>query len=468
MSKKTITDTEINSTTDAADKIHVQEHNSTDAEIFTVYSHTGCWKRIKPINAAGLALWLKQETSGNQCPVSEGKAAWLNGIWKRRDSYPCIHRFPRNDENGERLLSELASAHASGQTDVAIALLDQIKKHLATSILLDSGHASSSAWKALPRIDPSLILKTKWLISSFLAEGNTQLAYGERGSFKSTFFLAAAKAVANGEQFLGMKTRRRRVLYLDYENPANVIKARNDDLELNLPFNANLVIWNRFGNEPPPRPGDPRLEAIVRACVEETGHGPWLIFDSWSSLLKPGDGGEFTGQSAPIYLNLRRLADLGATITIIDHSKKKKPEILYGGEDKEAKADLIHNLRMSPSNATPNNTTILVESWLKRAAPQGVGSFAFEVQGTCDEKGEWHIVALLPVKAPAEREKEQNIETLRSLIKENTNLGQDALSKLAAERGIPRELAISLLRKGDGKYWQVQKTGHNKSVYSLV
>ncbi len=146
------------------------------------------------------------------------------------------------DKKGERLLSDLSNAHANGQIDVTLALLDQIKNHLVSSIALKEG---DSIWGTLPRFDPTLVKKTNWLIHSFLAEASIQLVFGERGSFKSTLILAATKAVANGEEFLGLKTRRRRVLYLDFENPADVIKARNDDLGVGLPGNENLVVWNR-------------------------------------------------------------------------------------------------------------------------------------------------------------------------------------------------------------------------------
>ncbi len=189
-----------------------------------------------------------------------------------------------------------------------------------------------------------------------------------------------------------MKTRRRRVLYLDYENPANVISARNTDLRLGLP-GSDLIIWDRFGHGTPPKPGEQRLEGFVKDCVAATGHGPWIIFDSWSSLLNPGEGGELTGQTAYKFVELRRLADLGATITVIDHTRKYDRSIVYGGQDKEAKADSIHNLQLYDDNRA--HPVVLVRSWLKRNAPRNEGNFAFEVRGERDQKGNWHIRGLL-------------------------------------------------------------------------
>jgi hypothetical protein len=264
--------------------------------------------------------------------------------------------------------------------------------------------------------------------------------------------------VANREIFLGLKTRRRRVLLLDYENPANIIKARNDDLGLDLPRNQNLKLWDRFGPMPTPRPDDPLLEEIVKECVVKTGHAPWIIFDSWASLLKSGEGGELTGQIAPIYLHLRKFADLGATITILDHSRKYDKNKIYGGPDKEAKADSIHNLSAFPDKLRPSNPIVRVESWLKRAAPQGEGTFAFEVRSEQDREGNWHIVDLVPAQDPEEAKSQQDIHLLRNLIRENPNSGQEALAKLAKDHEIPRDRATVGLRLASLK-WDWMRRG---------
>ncbi len=466
MSQQMRTDAGMERAANSPNTIRVDEHQLPDFTVFTVYRHHRCYKRLTPTKGDGAAQWFKQDASGNRSLVSERRAKRLDRIWKRRDSYPRVRRYPRRDAKGERLLSDLAAAHANGQLDVAVALLDQIKKHLGSSIALVDG---DSIWGTLPRFDPTLVQETKWLIPSFLAEGSIQLVYGERGSFKSTLMLGAAKAVANREEFLGLKTRRRRVLVLDFENPPNIISARNEDLGLDLSRNPNLIVWDRFRTEPIPRPDDPLLVDLVRDCVTETGYGPWIIFDSWASLLKHGEGGELTGQIAPIYQRFRRLADLGATITILDHSRKYDKSTIYGGQDKEAKADSIHNLSVFPNKAKPNNPIIRVESWLKRYAPQGEGSFAFEVQSEQDRKGNWHIVDLVPAQDPEKAKALENIHLLQNLIRQNPNSGQEDLARLAAKQEIiSRDQAITILKEGIGKYWQRRRISHNKFSYSLI
>ena len=405
--------------------IKVDSSKTPNHDVFLVYRGNRHWERLPPKKGQRNRVWVERRMDRQNTPASPEDVIWLNDVWEDPADYPKVRRFPR--------------------------IGDQCP-----------------TWHNLPRFDPERVPKTKWLIKSFLAEESIQLVFGERGSFKSTLLLAAAKAIADGEAFLGLKTRRRRVVYLDYENPANIIKARNDDLGLEISRNKNLLFWDRFGPFATPKPGDAWLETIVRDCVAETGHGPWIIFDSFASLLKHGEGGEFTGQIAPTFLDLRKLADLGATVTMIDHTRKDHRDILYGGQDKEAKADSIHKLLIFPNRVRPLNPVIRVDSWLKRAAPQGEGSFAFEVQSAQDRKGNWHIVGLMPVSDPEEAKLQEEIGLLRSLIKQNPTLGQEDLAKLAKGVGIPRDKAINLLKSGIGKYWELERIGHGKFCYSLL
>jgi hypothetical protein len=168
-------------------------------------------------------------------------------------------------------------------------------------------------------------------------------------------------------------------------------------------------------------------------------------------------------------MQFRRLADLGATITVLDHSRKYQKNTIYGGQGKEAKADSIHNLSVFPNKIRPNNPIVRVESWLNRAAPQGEGSFAFEVQSEQDRKGIWHIVGFKPAQDPQKSQAAENVDLLQNLIRQNPNSGQEELARLAATQEIlSRDQATTILKDGIGKYWQRRRVSHNKLSYSLI
>jgi hypothetical protein len=416
---------------DSSQRIHVDEYQTPDFHVFAVFFDHRRWKRIREKNdqTGETGRWFECKTNGGLGAVSDAEEKWLEQVWLRSHEHINVSRFPRRNEFVEKL-------SLNGLT-----------------------------WNDLPRFDLARVSNTRWLIKHFIAECNLQLVFGQRGSFKSTLFLNAAKAVAGGEQFLGMKTHRRRVLYLDFENPANVIRGRCQDLGLDLAANPGLIIWDRFGVQPIPLPSDSVLEVIVNQSVSETGHGPWIIFDSWSSILRHGDGGEITGQIAPIYTQLRKLCDLGATITVLDHSRKYEGNVIYGGADKEAKVDSIHNLLTYQNLLRPENAIVRVESWLKRYAPKGIGVFSFEVQSEKDESGEWHVVALVPVRDPIREENRKKRQLLCDLIRKNPDAGQEALARLAAKKGLGRDEAIDILKAGTGKHWTAEKSQHGKLVY---
>ena len=465
MSNRHITDAEIEGVTNSPDRIHVEEFKTRDFHVFAVHYHGQLWKRLRPKHEA--PFWVERNAEGLYGTVSKEMENWLVRIWKHSERYPQVLRFPRSDREGERLIRNLAYAHQGGQIELVQHYLEQIQKRIVAP--MQQGPAvAARTWNALPRFDPSLVNKTRWLIEGFLVQGGIQLVYGERGSFKSTLFLCAAKAVACEEDFLGMETLLCPVLYLDYENPANVLKDRNESLGLGLPKNLDLIVWDRFGSQPTPRPGDPLLENLVKRFVEQTGMGPWIILDSWASLLKPGEGGETTGQVAPIYAHIRHLCDLGATVTVLDHTRKYLPEIIYGGADKEAKVDTIHNLVVYPNELRPENPIVRVESWLKRYAPKGVSTFAVKVLSKKDQNNEWHILGLELAEDPQAEGRRQKRQILRDLIRRNPSMGQEALAKQAATKGLGRDEAIDLLKKGIGKHWEVQKTAHGKFVFRLL
>ena len=97
-------------------------------------------------------------------------------------------------------------------------------------------------------------------------------------------------------------------------------------------------------------------------------------------------------------------------------------------------------------------------------APEGEGSFAFEVQTMIDDDGSSRILGI----GPALVSTKENVDMLRKLIEENPNSGKDTLSRLAAKEGISRDAAINILNAGEGKDWTVQKGKHNKHSYLLL
>jgi hypothetical protein len=140
----------------------------------------------------GSGHWLLSGQGGDSANVHPETDRWIDRKWMKRRNVnrPIVVRFPRLKRKEE---------------------------------LFDGANLT---WKNAPRFDPEKSDDTKWLIDYFIADKSINLIYAPAGSFKSSLMLYASKCVAGGNDFLGIKTLQRRVLYLDYENPAHVLKTR--------------------------------------------------------------------------------------------------------------------------------------------------------------------------------------------------------------------------------------------------
>jgi len=324
----------------------------------------------------------------------------------------------------------------------------------------------------IPRLDLSKVKDSHPLIDNFVVEGCTQVGYGKFGTRKTTVHLLAAWAVSQGIPFLGKNTRQRMVLYLDYENPAGVLKQYCKDLRLN-PDDPRFTVWDRT-KEYPPLPGDKRLDRFIRRCKKATGHCPWIIFDSWTSLLRAGDSGDKIGEATPIFRAVRAYCDQGATVTIIDHTGKKGKDPI-GTSAKMTQMDTAHYFSVKEDGISldgrSSRAVIRIENFLKRFAPKNVGTFSVEIKAAMDENGDWHTLSVEPTKDISVLKVEKQIEDMKHLIKHNPMKGRDELANLAAKAKMlsGRDPARRLLQEGAGKHWEAITTGKShKSVFRVL
>jgi AAA domain len=369
--------------------------------------------------------WLRldgDKASETSEPVTQ---RWIQRRWKKQKkiNHPIIVRFPRLKQPAAKPFGE------------------------------------NPTWENIPRFDPDEVDDTRWLIPSLLAEKGINLLYGSHGSCKTTLMMYAAKCISEGSDFLGLKTLRRHFLVFDYGNPTDFLKLRAIDLDLQLPENPRLIIWNRL-KESVPLPSNSKIKDFVRRHVKKYGVGPILMFDSWADLLKPGEGGETTGQIAPIYAAFRKLVDLGATVIVIDHTRKGDDE-LYGGAHKFANSDSSHKF-----TGPDKNGAVTVESTLKRYSPESPDTFSFKVHGYKDEKGNWRIKRVQAMRDAAKEERIAKIQYLRRLIKEKGEDGKEALLDKAVQEGHSRA-EISRILESEKKSWEMHRGKSGKHTYRL-
>lgn len=210
--------------------------------------------------------------------------------------------------------SRYRDALVKAEEDVSAKNYDQALKRLNDLENFSDG-SQSWAWHRLPRFNPAKAPKTNWLVEGLIPERAITLLVGAPGAFKSTFTLLLTDAVSKGEELLDRKTCKRRVLYLDNENPPDVLKARNESMRLEMEANRKLRLWSMYDERPVPKILDKKLREIVKKSVQENKK-VLIILDHWSSFLRPGEGGETTGQVTRLLQELKYLCALGATLLL--------------------------------------------------------------------------------------------------------------------------------------------------------
>lgn len=323
---------------------------------------------------------------------------------------------------------------------------------------LESGKAYD--WKHVPRFDPTKAPHTSWIVERFVPEAGITTIVGASGAFKSTVALLMASAISKGEDFLDQNTSKHRVLYLDNENPPDVLKARNENMKLEMETNKRLRLWSTYGSRPVPRILGGELQEIVKRSAAD-GKKVVIILDHWSSFLRPGEGGETTGQITPLMQGLKHLCALGATVVILHHTRKYKLDVEYGGADLKAKSDAMHTFVLHDDKLHPDRKIIRVACFLKRHG--GIYTFAIRPRIVGGQ-----VVGFESVEDPVKTERKQKRQKLRELIKEHPKLPKHALVQKAMEQGLARDEVREMLKKGIGKFWEVRTGAHGRQYYLLL
>lgn len=131
-----------------------------------------------------------------------------------------------------------------------------------------------------PRLDLSKEPKpVDWILEGIIASPDISVIYGDGGVSKSLLIQALAVAMANGDkEFLGMSLLKHgRVLYIDEENPEDVVRGRLKKLGLTEAGQKNLYyVWY----------GGVRLDAEPEKLFEDVQEfDPAVLFiDSFSRI----------------------------------------------------------------------------------------------------------------------------------------------------------------------------------------
>ena len=318
-------------------------------------------------------------------------------------------------------------------------------------------------WDSLPRFIPSQKDKVKWIWGRYLPQRAITLLYGRSGTAKSPFVKALSAAISRGDSFLNENTRRRRVLYIDMENPPAAIDQQNRYMGLGIGENPRLIFWSCYGDTPDPNLHSEPNELLEKAAREyhsqTKGLSMLIVLDHWQQFLSESASGLEPGEVKPLIKNLKRLVKAGATILIIGHPTGNDKKMYgFGSGDIDVR---IHWTEEKPD------------------------IYKMKIERSRLAKMVGHEITVTPIKEtkanhdPIHRgfriAKSAIVEIMRQVIAANPTLSQDELATKGTDAlksaGITRgriKVINEVLKPYDGKEWLSHKRAHNATTYTLI
>jgi archaellum biogenesis ATPase FlaH len=282
-----------------------------------------------------------------------------------------------------------------------------------------------------------LDMEISWLVEDLIPEGAVTLLTGDSGVGKSTLALTLAGAVAHGEPFLGLKTKKRKVLFVDGENPGSVVKERLN--RLSIARTDGLKIWGGWNKVAPMGPGCPSVIAWAKE------HQGLLVFDS---LIQFHPGSEQDSSETRKYMAyFRSLANLGATVLILHNTGKGENARQYrGSSDIKASVDQALVLESVGESETRNRTLIL-KPFKSRIGDAQTLRIDF-ANG---------VFTVTSATVPADR------KILLDVVRANPNQSGRELTKRASAAGVPKSRSERLLVEGKKDGWLIVTQGRGRS-----
>ena len=151
----------------------------------------------------------------------------------------------------------------------------------------------------------------EWVVDKLIPKGGITLLYGRGGIGKTWLTLQMCKAIANGEPFCGLKTKKCPVIYVGFEDPLSVISKR---LRI-LGASRDLKIWHIDSDFPPPH-----LDLSKWQIYQQLPSGSLIVIDTLRAAHSKDENS--SQDIAKIMDRLKELRRKGITIVLLHHTPK--------------------------------------------------------------------------------------------------------------------------------------------------
>jgi hypothetical protein len=376
--------------------------------------------------------------------------------------------IPDNDELGRKHAVDVAKNLKDTTESVKIVELPDLPEHGDVSDWINQGVTkerllelidSTPEWtepkakdlvSQLPTLSDiaSLDLSIEWVLDGLIPKGGITVLYSKGGRGKTTLMLQIGNSISEGIPFEGLSTIKLPVIYIDFDNPLNVIV----DKAKRLGGNDNFHYWHISNALTPAKIDTDKWETYKRLPQNAL-----LIFDT----LKSCQGLDMNKDETMAFIleRFRVLRDMGCTVVLLHHTPKSSDTIPKNNTTITDNADHVLGLvPLTEDGENSKNGTLVFgcRDNDKSRYPKNYICLSFD--------GE--IFEYVPDPEDAK------FEDMKGLIAELTEEGgkpnQSKIITAASNKwGFSRPKTINLLNRGEEKHWKCTRIRKckNQKVY---
>jgi RecA-family ATPase len=174
----------------------------------------------------------------------------------------------------------------------------------------------------------------EWVVEDVLPVGCVTLLTGAPDAGKTWWALALSKALLQSNTFLGRRiSRRRKIIYVDQENPLSIVKQRLEELAFEP--SVDFHFWSFHCAIAPPQLTDAETYAQLAKSIVPR---PVFIFDSLVRFHGAANENS-ASDMAVVMAQLRLIANTGAAVLVLHHKGKSENNQYRGSSDIQAGVD---------------------------------------------------------------------------------------------------------------------------------
>jgi hypothetical protein len=294
--------------------------------------------------------------------------------------------------------------------------------------------------------------KTEWLIEGHIVECGIHLVSGQPGCMKTLKAQNEARAISAGLEIYGTKARQRLCVYLDRENPLQLVQERFE--LLGVEDESNLRYWGMWNSDQPPM-----LDTSERLRLLEwaKAYKPVIFIDPLNAFHSKDENSATHMREVTTFIKQLRFA--GATVVILHHQGKLGVEgprsPFRGSSELSAACDIGYLVEKKEDGENP---IVTVSSFKNRMGLPIKHSLRFDAKSGL----------FIPLDAKQSPEKgtagQAETNAIAKAITENP--GAD-FEKIKTVTGIGDHKLRDLLKAPSG-LWEIRTGAHGKQRYFPV